>query len=162
MTPAYRKNEQCILRFVLMFALLVTVSVAHAQSSAPPLGGKALADWLEAGHYKKWQAESVVHGSAGPHFGKVRAFLNPMLFDSMNSQGKQHPKGAVAVKELYGNGDTVRGWAVAIKVEPESNGGANWYWYEIFDDSTVRAKKSGSRLVGDVEYAEAAKVGVAD
>ena len=123
---------------VLILVLLLKASVVHAQSPAPPPGGAALAEWLQAGHYKTWQSESAVHASAGPHFGKVRAFLNTALFDSRTAQNEQHPKGAVAVKELYGNGDTVRGWAVAIKLAPESNGGSNWYWYEIFDRSTVR------------------------
>ena len=141
MTSAYSKYEQLFMRSVLILALLFTVSVVHAQSPAPPLGGMALAEWLQAGHYKTWQAESAVHGSTGPHFGKVRAFLNPALFDSMNAQSEQHPRGAVAVKELYGDGDTVRGWAVAIKIASESSGGSNWYWYEIFDNSTVRDDK---------------------
>lgn len=141
MTPAINMYQQLFMRIVLIFALLATFSVVHAQSSMPPLGGETLEEWLKAGHYKTWQAESTVHGSTGPHFGKVRAFLNPILFESMNNQSRQHPKGAVAVKELYGNGDTVRGWAVAIKTASESNSGANWHWYEIFDNSTVRDDK---------------------
>ena len=138
MTSAYNKYGQLFMHSVLILALLFTVSVIHAQSPAPPLGGTALAEWLQAGHYKTWQAESAVHASTGPHFGKVRAFLNPALFDSMTAQSGQHPRGAVAVKELYGDGDTVRGWAVAIKIAAESSGGSNWYWYEIFDNRTVR------------------------
>ena len=126
---------------VLALALGLVASGVHAQSPAPPLGGTALAEWLKAGHYKTWRAETGVHGSEGPHFGKVRAFLNPALFDSMKTQSKQHPKGAVAVKELYGDGDTVRGWAVAIKTASESDGGSNWYWYEFFEDRTVRDGK---------------------
>jgi hypothetical protein len=141
MTSAYNKYEQIYIRIVLILAPLFTVSVVHAQSSVPPLGGIALAEWLQSGHYKTWQTESAVHGSAGPHFGKVRAFLNPTLLDSMNAQSEQHPRGSVAVKELYGDGDTVRGWAVAIKIASESSGGANWYWYEIFDNNTVRDEK---------------------
>ena len=141
MTYTHKGYEELFMRSVSIVALLFTVSVVHAQSPAPPLGGMALAEWLQAGHYKTWQAESAVHGSAGPHFGKVRAFLNPALFDSMNTQREQHPRGAAAVKELYGDGDTVRGWAVAIKLASESSGGSNRYWYEIFDNSTVRDDK---------------------
>ncbi len=37
--------------------------------------------------------------------------------------------------ELYGNGAEVRGWSVMIKQAPTSDGGANWYWLEVFDTS---------------------------
>lgn len=76
-------------------------------------------------------AATTVHDSQGPHFGKVRAYLNPALYDSLNAKAAQHPNGAVAVKELYGDGQTLRGWSVAIKTAADSGGGANWHWYEI-------------------------------
>lgn len=112
---------------------------AYAQSLEPPLGGPELAEWLQAGHYKSWQAESRIHPSHGPHFGKVRAYLNPVLFESMQANNKEHPVRSVAVKELYGDGDTVQGWAVEIKTATgQKDGGNNWYWYEIFSNRTVR------------------------
>ncbi len=112
---------------------------ASAGAEAPeiPASGAALADWLKAGHYRAWRGEGALHDSAGPHFGKVRAYLNPALFDSMQAGSKLHPKGAVAVKELYGGGERVLGWSVAVKLEDASAGGGNWYWYEKFEDRTV-------------------------
>ena len=118
------------------FALAAVTSLGHAADA--PLGGAALEAWLKAGHYKTWRAESGVHDSQGPHFGKVRAYLNPALYTSLNVKTSQHPKGAVAVKELYGDGDTVKGWSVAIKTAADSSGGNNWYWYEIYENKIVK------------------------
>lgn len=123
-------------RFLTTLALLISVFAtlrAPASFAEVPLGGQALQNWLEAGHYRQWRGESKAHSSQGPHFGKVRAYLNPALFESMNAGKKDHPKGAVAVKELYGDGDKVLGWSVSIKTEPTSAAGANWYWYEKFE-----------------------------
>jgi hypothetical protein len=106
-----------------------------------PIGGIALEAWLKAGHYRQWRGESAVHSSQGPHFGKVRAYLNPGLFESLNAGNKEHPMGAVAVKELYGNGEQVLGWSVAIKTEATSALGANWYWYEKYETRVVADDK---------------------
>jgi hypothetical protein len=112
-----------------------------AQASEPPLGGTDLTEWLSAGHYRQWRSESRTHASQGPHFGKVRAYLNPVLFESLNAGNKDHPKGAIAVKELYGDGDKVLGWSVAIKTEAASAAGANWYWFEKFETRVVADAK---------------------
>jgi len=112
--------------------------MTQAQAPAPPLGGTALETWLKAGHYKNWHSEGGPHASQGPHFGKVRAYLNPVLLESLQSKARQHPKDAVAVKELYGEGETLQGWSVAIKINADSNGGSNWYWYEIFQNKVIK------------------------
>ena len=123
---------------LMVFCLLAPAGLARAQAPEPPLGGAALEAWLKAGHYKNWRSESGVHASQGPHFGKVRAYLNPALFQSLQSQARQHPKMAVAVKELYGEGERLQGWSVAIKTGADSNGGSNWYWYEIFQKKVIK------------------------
>ena len=41
----------------------------------------------------------------------------------------EHPLHAAVVKELYGSGATVVGWAVAVKTKAASDGGNGWYWY---------------------------------
>ncbi len=96
----------------------------------PPTEPAALLAWLQAGSYLDWAAESATHPSAGPHGGRVRTFLNPAIFDSLTAGDPQHPAGAAAVKELYFNGDTVRAWAVMVKLQADSNSGRGWYWYE--------------------------------
>lgn len=132
-----------ISNLLMMLVLISTVGIqqVYAQTPKPPLGGEALLQWLQAGHYKDWHAESGIHESDGPHFGKVRAFLNSILFDSMNLKAQQHPEDSVAVKELYGESEEVKGWAVGIKMAEESDGGANWYWYEYFNNNTVKDGK---------------------
>jgi len=111
-------------------------STIGAGNQTPPTDEDALIAWLEAGNYLSWSAESGPHASAGPHFGTVRAFTNDVLFDSLSANDTQHPAGAAAVKELYGRtGSTVRGWAVMLKVQDDSDNGRGWYWYETFNGS---------------------------
>lgn len=54
----------------------------------------------------------------------------------MQSGAKQHPKGAAAVKELYGQGDNVKGWSVSIKTDG-GDSGTGWYWYETYEARRV-------------------------
>ncbi|MBX3026621.1 hypothetical protein KF840_17075 [bacterium] len=109
-----------------------TPTVAPTPAAPPPSDPDGLLRWLQAGSYLDWAAESAPHPSAGPHGGRVRTFLNPELFASLDAGEAQHPAGAAAVKELYFNGDTVRGWAVMVKLQADSDRGRGWYWYETF------------------------------
>lgn len=106
-----------------------------------PSDPAALQAWLAAGSYLTLPAESGRHASAGPHPGTVRTFLTPSLMASLAGTG-EHPRGAAAIKELY-TGDTLRGWAVAIKLEDASRGGAGWYWHEVFSTSPTAAPDYG-------------------
>jgi hypothetical protein len=101
----------------------------------PPTNGAELLPWLEAGEYLGWTAESGVHPSSGPHGGGVRTFVNDVLHASLAAGSASHPQGAAAIKELYGDGATVIGWAVEVKLQADSAGGDGWYWYERFQDS---------------------------
>lgn len=105
-----------------------------------PLEEAALHEYLRGGAYKTWTAESAPHPSTGPHGGKVRTFLSAGLAASLQ-QGRAHPKEAAAIKELYGSGDVVNGWAVGVKLADDSDGGDAWYWYEVF--STAAGTKPG-------------------
>ena len=98
----------------------------------PPTDADALLAWLQAGSYLQWNAESGPHPSAGPHFGTVRTFVDDTLFVSLDAGNDEHPVGAAAVKELYGDGDQVRGWSVIVKVALGA-GGDGWYWHEVYD-----------------------------
>jgi len=104
----------------------------HLDPGPPPTAPDALLAWLQAGNYDAWAAESAPHQSTGPHGGRVRTFINPTLYDSLTAGQAQHPAGAAAVKELYLNSQRVRGWAVMVKLDDDSDGGRNWYWYEYF------------------------------
>ena len=99
--------------------------------SLPPTQGAELLKWLTAGSYANWPAESAPHASTGPHFGDVRTFVTPTLHASLAAGAAVHPVDASVVKELYGKGKTVLGWAVMRKVAAKS-GGDSWYWYETY------------------------------
>lgn len=101
-----------------------------AAEESPPTNSAELLPWLEAGEYLTWAAESEPHVSAGPH-GTVRTFINGALLASFEAGLAAHPQGAASVKELYTAGGQPDGWAVMVKVQPDSAGGAGWYWYEL-------------------------------
>ncbi len=110
-------------------------STGEAADPPPPTDAASLLAWLEAGNYAGWDAEAERHPSQGPHFDGVRTFVNATLLESLQGGGDDHPVGASVVKELYGEGPEVGGWAVMVKVAPGSNVNS-WYWYESFSGTT--------------------------
>ncbi|MCY1068675.1 hypothetical protein OV090_28305 [Nannocystis sp. RBIL2] len=121
-------------------------STTGDDDALPPTdSAEQLEAWLAAGVYESWPAESQLHASAGPHGGNVRTFVNPALAESLAASGT-HPQGAASVKELYGDGtDEIVGYAVMVKLAPDSAGGDGWYWYERLD-TTVYADDIGVNL----------------
>ncbi|MGH1347432.1 MAG: hypothetical protein ACRBN8_38085 [Nannocystales bacterium] len=113
----------------------------------PPVGAAALLPWLEAGNYSRWDAEAERHPSQGPHFDGVRTFVNATLLDSLEAGSDDHPVGSSVVKELYGAGPDVGGWAVMVKVAAGSSVDS-WYWYESFQGTTY-ADDTGVSLCGN-------------
>jgi len=109
-----------------------TGDTATSQSGTVPTTPASLDTWLADGAYLGWEAESGPHPSAGPHFGDVRTYVDPLLAGSLSTGSEEHPLGATAVKELYGDGAEVRGYSVMVKVG-EGTDGASWYWYEVYD-----------------------------
>jgi hypothetical protein len=101
-----------------------------------PTDEESLLAWLAAEPYLDWPGESAIHPSTGPHFGSVRTWVSPALEQSLEDGAEQHPAGAAAVKELYGRGQTRRGWSVMVKTDDDSAGGDGWYWFERFNGST--------------------------
>jgi hypothetical protein len=102
------------------------------QSRIPPTAStNVMLRYLKAGLYRNWPAESAIHASTGPHFGKVRTWVNPVLAASLATGATEHPLGSAAVKELYGNSNTAAGWAVMVRTQA-GTGGKSWYWYEQY------------------------------
>lgn len=101
------------------------------EGGAVPTTPVALQAWLGKRLYACWAHESAKHASTGPHGGDIRTYLNAKLFASMQGSG-EHPEGAASVKELYGSGDEVTGWAVMVKTQAASANGQGFYWYETF------------------------------
>jgi hypothetical protein len=101
-------------------------------AQTPPEGAAAVEAWLQAGYYKQWHCESAVHDarSPSPH-GFNRICSNDAIANNASGSGAW-PSGAAAVKELYATATatTPAGYAVYLKKQADSAGGANWYWYE--------------------------------
>jgi hypothetical protein len=104
----------------------------------PPIGSvDELEAWLAGGAYREWAVESGVHPSTGPHGGNVLTFVNAIALQSFADGNAEHPQDAATVKELYGaSTDTIIGYAVSLKTQPLSDGGATWYWYERVNTTT--------------------------
>jgi hypothetical protein len=102
--------------------------------------------YLMSGAYKSFPHESTRHPSAGPHGGNVQTYITPSLDMSLSSGAAEHPMCAASVKELYGSGATISGYAVAVKLAASSSGGANWYWYETYDPNSPTPSFGGDGL----------------
>jgi hypothetical protein len=139
------------LRFLLRNARLVSILACAACSSSgstqgaspspdagsgtqqtPPTGAANVEAWLTTGAYKQWHSESAIHAarSPSPH-GFDRVYSNDLISSNATGTGVW-PAGAAAVKELFGSATdtTPIGYAVYLKTQADSAGGANWYWYE--------------------------------
>jgi len=116
----------------------------------PPQGAENVQAWLKRGAYKNWQCEPDVHASRDPSpHGFNRICSNDLLAESAAGKGAW-PAGSAGVKELYASLDGTRpiGYAVYLKTEADSQGGANWYWYEgVPADSD--APNGAQRVVAD-------------
>ncbi len=143
-----------------VLGVLATIS-SNAQTAADaaqsaqsiPVDAQQLFAYLQAENYKAFTAqESVRHPSAGPHTrvgNDVRVYMNAALDDSLASGADQHPAGAGVVKEMFAKDGKLRGWAVAVKTEADSQDGNGWYWYEVkstTDNSNPVAAANGVAL----------------
>jgi hypothetical protein len=97
----------------------------------PTSNGSDVEAWIAKGSYMDWTCETASHPQikVSPH-GKNRICSNDLISGFKGAVGDERPKGSAAVKELYNDSDELVGYAVSVKLEATSNGGANWYWYE--------------------------------
>lgn len=117
-------------------------------SGVVPTPSMELFPWLQAGNYMGFKAESAIHASTGPHGMNVRTFLNPTLFDALTAGSTNFPIGSAAVKELWGNGSKLLGWAVTVKVQADSANGAGFYWYENYSTTDPSSPVADGTGVG--------------
>ena len=102
-----------------------------SDAQTPPQGGVAtMKTWLATNDYKKWHCEAAEHASKEPSpHGFNRICSNDKLAGA-GAMGN-FPVGSAGVKELWDKmGGKIIGYAVYVKTEADSAGGANWYWYE--------------------------------
>ncbi|MGF1465640.1 MAG: cytochrome P460 family protein [Sandaracinaceae bacterium] len=112
-----------------------TAAAALPVETEVPTDNDELLEWLRARRYEEFAAqESTTHSGRGPHpevGNPVRVFLSPALAASLEAGNEAHPAGAGAVKEMFNAQDELVGWAVEVKVQDDSAGGAGWFWYEV-------------------------------
>lgn len=122
------------MRYVTFCSLLTMFGCGMSEGTdqMPPQGRAMIESWLADRAYKSWSAEPAVHEarSPSPH-GFNRIFSNDVIAQNATGTGSW-PAGAAAVKELYASASASApmGYAVYLKLEADSAGGANWYWYE--------------------------------
>lgn len=123
---------------------VVQIGTTAAQIVPTDLG--ALKTFLESKGYAAFKSEPAAHASTGPH-GKVRTFVNDLLAASLTANNAVHPINAASVKELY-SADTIVGWAVLVKTQAESAGGAGYFWYELVNGKVVIEGNGKSACAG--------------
>ena len=107
--------------------------------------------FVKAGKHKSWVNESVMRETDAPHGTYVVTYLNSILDKSMKAENETHPVGSAAVKHMFDENRKPAGWAVSVKVKPDSDGGKGWYWYETLSSEDanaipVRGTKTGEGL----------------
>lgn len=100
---------------------------AGGGAEALPTTREAIVAFAQRRAYTDWPAEPAAHLSTGPHGGRVRTWVNPVLAASLKAGSTNHPPGSIAVKELYGSGTSITGWAVDVK---DLDG--TWIFFEGF------------------------------
>lgn len=124
--------------------VIESVPKDDSADAAVPTTADELFAWLKALKYSNWSRESKPHQTQGPHRSGTLVYINPTLEKSLKAGNVSHPKGAVAVKQLYeADLKTPAGWAVMQKVEDSSQGGRGWYWFEVF------VSQNGFRYIAD-------------
>ena len=145
------------IRSVVLVLAFVTVSSATGETVAdptlPPARTRALLAWLQAATYQSpgWIPEPAVRPSFTAHGRNVRTWLNPILVEDLRTGRTTFRKGAAMVKELYFDGDQVRGFSVMRKLRERSGRrGRGWYFFETFNGVTpiVRPGRGAPICVG--------------
>jgi hypothetical protein len=87
--------------------------------------------WLAKGYYKSWACEMAPHAARSPSPHNVDRICSNNIISSNATGTAPWPAGAAAVKELYNavTDTTPGGYAVYLKTQANSDGGANWYYY---------------------------------
>jgi hypothetical protein len=121
---------------------------AGGPETPPATNGADVEAWLKTGAYLKWACEPAVHASRGPSpHGFDRVCSNDVV-SPVAAQGDAGawPQGAAEVKELYTSltATVPGGYAVSVKTQAESAGGAGWYWYERLTEGSIEADGPGS------------------
>ena len=78
----------------------------------------------------------------------ARVYINGIMEASFKAGNKNHPKGSALVKELFSASNALRGWAVMVKTDANSNQGKGWYWYEVLSTTSGASPVADGNGVG--------------
>lgn len=113
----------------------VPQNTATDDKELPPTNSAAATrQWLEAGFYKQWKCEAEPNtktaGDPAIHaHGVNRVCVNDKLAKTPSpGTSGAWPVGVAAVKEVY-QGSAIKTLYLEVKVQPNSDGGQGWYWY---------------------------------
>lgn len=82
--------------------------------------------------YIDWTCEDAPRQArTGSAHGRARVCVDPLLATSLQAGNTLHPKGSMAVKELYTESDELSGHAMVIKTATPDDI-ESWTWYEDF------------------------------
>lgn len=123
-------------------------SGARDDEVASPTDSKGMLAFLADGHYTSFPHDAKVRKPLGPHgVGGIRVFYQQKLFDSLHAKAGDHPQGSAAIAELYAADGTTRiGWAAAVKLTKDSEGGFGWLWLEALDGMPPKLVDAGNGL----------------
>lgn len=115
-----------------------------------PLDKEGLFAYLTSKEYQKFKTqEKEKHPSLGPHTNiglPVKVFMNDAIASSLAANKKEHPKGAIIVKEMFNDKGELSGWAVMAKTQENTEEGNGWFWYEVTsteDPNAIAAMGNG-------------------
>jgi hypothetical protein len=117
-------------------SVIVDSGAADAESPAElPTGSAAAIDaWIAGGAYKSWKCETAAHAPVGNSaHGRNRICSNPTL---SNHGTGAYPVGAANMKELYGSGNAITGYALMVK-KTSGTAADTWFYYEKIGASVV-------------------------
>jgi len=122
------------------------VTTLQVNAQTPPVTGKDdIEAWLAKGDYKEWTCEKEPHNakSPSPH-GVNRVCSNLLVAQYKGQLADERPIGSASVKEIWdAAGEVIEGYAVEVKTQATSSGGASWYWYDRVAGNNVVADGFG-------------------
>jgi hypothetical protein len=141
----------CSFALIGLFAACGSSDSNGSDDQTPPTSGRTdIESWISAGSYKGWSCEPAVHAARSPSPHGFNRICSNDLIAGAATGTTVWPKGSAAVKEIYASltSTTPTGYAVYLKTDADSAGGANWYWYErVPADSS--APHDGNGTVAD-------------
>jgi len=103
-------------------------SLTATAQDPPTSSGTDVEAWLATGMYLSWHCEPAPHPARSPSPHSTNRICTNDVLSGFTGTG-EYPVGSAAVKEIYGTGTTIIGYAVYRHVRAGATG-SDWWWYE--------------------------------